>query len=471
MAELMSPGDAASALEKALGGLKKGDAITIADAAARSGLALRDAEVGLHTLSTKYRGTLSATDKGELLFKFPYGFSLPLTKQPWLKRAWTKLKNGVLGIGKVVVRAWISIVMVAYALIFLVVGIALATRDERGGVMVAAILRMIFEALFWTFHPWSPIAVAREERRYRRHYEQEEKKAPFYQRVNRFVFGPDDEQQDPKAIEKNLIAQIRASKGRIGIGDVLRVTGLPREEADPLMARLMLDYEGDVKVSDDGGIFYEFPKLRLTAEERETSAPRAIWNEQVKAKPTTGNDAGSNWLIALLNGFNLVMSLVALETNLTIDRIIHIFQTWNVWPPVAPLPYDGIPLVLGVIPFVFSALLFALPVWRWATEARRKKTAAEENAKRQVLKTVIESTQQGEPVSEGKLKGAWQTATGEEPDLETLRRQVVELGGDVDLESGKYVFRDLEAEVKALAAERKNAPEEEKKVGEVIFAA
>jgi hypothetical protein len=87
------------------------------------------------------------------------------------------------------------------------------------------------------------------------------------------------------------------------------------------------------------------------------------------------------------------------------------------------------------------------------------------------LKTVIESTAAGEPVSEGKLKGAWRAAAGEEPDLETLRRQVLELGGDVDLETGKYVFRDLEAEAKALAEERKNAPEEEKKVGDVIYAA
>ena len=45
----------------------------------------------------------------------------------------------------------------------------------------------------------------------------------------------------------------------------MRVTGLPRDKADPLMARLMLDYEGDVGVSEDGGIFYRFAALRKTA--------------------------------------------------------------------------------------------------------------------------------------------------------------------------------------------------------------
>ena len=51
-------------------------------------------------------------------------------------------------------------------------------------------------------------------------------------------------------VEQRLIAAIRAGKGRIGLGDVMRVTGYPREKADPLMAKLMLDYDGDVAVSD-----------------------------------------------------------------------------------------------------------------------------------------------------------------------------------------------------------------------------
>ena len=66
-------------------------------------------------------------------------------------------------------------------------------------------------------------------------------------------------------MERRILAEIRAQKGRIGLADVMRVTGLPREEADPLMARLMLDYEGDVEVSEEGGIIYRFEALRKTA--------------------------------------------------------------------------------------------------------------------------------------------------------------------------------------------------------------
>ncbi|MCC7071531.1 MAG: hypothetical protein IT383_09415 [Deltaproteobacteria bacterium] len=469
--------EAAGLLEAALKrSVRKGSKLTIADAATAAGIPLREAEAGLHALVAKYRGTLSATDKGELLFHFPYGLSLPLTKQPWLTRAVDRVKRAVLGVGKFVVRAWISIVMVSYALIFLAVGIALATRDERGGVFVGAVLRVIFEALWWTFHPFSPFAATNvwDDRSWGK---PREKKAPFYERVNRFVFGPEEKKPDAQEMERRILLQMRARKGRVGIGDVMRVTGLPRDEADPLMARLMLDYQGEVKVSDDGAIFYEFPDVRRTAQAGHVVAPPPVWREQVKARPITGNDGGSNWTVTLLNGFNLVMSLVALKTNLTFDRLLHIIEHWKSIVPVAPLPYDGTPLIFGLIPFVFSALIFALPIYRWATDAARKKQATQENGRRAVLKTVLDATAAGEGVTEGRLKGAWQQATGEEPDLATLRRQVVELGGDIDLkeveDTGRapYRFRDLEAEVKALAAERANASDEEQQVGKVVFAA
>jgi len=75
----MEPDQAAGVLRTALAG-QTGDA-TIADAAARSGLALRDAELGLHRLLSAHRGHLSVTDKGELLFRFPMGFAIDFERR------------------------------------------------------------------------------------------------------------------------------------------------------------------------------------------------------------------------------------------------------------------------------------------------------------------------------------------------------------------------------------------------------
>ena len=71
----MDPHEAAKVLE---GALKDPRApVTVADAAAASGLALRDAERGLNWLTSTYRGHLRVTEEGQLLFLFPYGFTKP----------------------------------------------------------------------------------------------------------------------------------------------------------------------------------------------------------------------------------------------------------------------------------------------------------------------------------------------------------------------------------------------------------
>src|SRR5206468_11286053 len=127
------------------------------------------------------------------------------------------------------------------------------------GTAVYFVMRILGDALFWTFHPFSPIAIGRGNGwGYERERVRSTDSTPFYEKVNRFFFGVTDAPEDPLVMERKILAQIRAQKGRIGLADVMRVTGLPRHEADPLMARLMLDYDGDVIVSDEGGITYTF---------------------------------------------------------------------------------------------------------------------------------------------------------------------------------------------------------------------
>lgn len=125
------PKTAAAVLEKSLKGPLKG--LTIADAATQSGLALREAQTGLHYLVSDYRGHLSATQKGELLFDFPYGFTKPWQAQDCFEEALKKVKKFALGVAKLVVRAWISVVLIAYVAIFAVIliGLTLAKSSDR----------------------------------------------------------------------------------------------------------------------------------------------------------------------------------------------------------------------------------------------------------------------------------------------------------------------------------------------------
>jgi hypothetical protein len=467
--------------------------LTVADAAAQTGLPLRDAESGLKWLSTEYRGQLRVTSEGQLVHLFPQGFTKPWEGRDARKRAAQAFGRGLMGVLRFIVRAWVAIVLVGYAAIFvsLILAMTFARQgnDSRrsdnlpGGALAYAFFRVLGDALFWTFHPWSPFSVYASTGGWDRGYEARRyapraaagPRLPLYERVNRFFFGPALPAEDPRETERHLLAVIRAGKGRIGLADVMRATGLPREKADPMMARLMLDYEGDVGVSEDGGIFYSFPAMRKTASESETSrpsaAPPAAWDSQPKPlPPLTGNSAGANVGIAALNAFNLLMGFWAIGNGLTLERVSHLFD--RVPPPIID---SGVPIALGVVPIIFSALLFVVPVGRALVRPLKQRKQVEERGRLAVLRAVLERVRGKQPVTDRVVAEAWRGATGRPAEAKRLDRELVALGGDVDIEAGggaetRWRFPDLETEAAAVAAERDAAAEEEARLGKIVFA-
>jgi hypothetical protein len=452
--------------------------LTVADAAAKTGLALRDAESGLTWLSSEYRGQLRVTSDGDLVHVFPTGFTKPWESSDARRRAVRAVGNAALGALRFVVRAWVSIVLVSYAALFLalLVGTSLARSDSNsrndrglpGGALAYAFLRVVGDALFWTLHPWSPFYVDTSAPRSGRSRAGAQPRIPLYERVNRFFFGPPGAPEDPRENERLVVEAIRAGKGRIGLADVMRVTGLPRDQADPMMARLMLDYDGDVDVSEDGGLVYRFPAVRRTASEAVVAPPAPAWSRARPLPPLTGNPAGVNVAVAGLNAFNLLMGLWAIDNDMTIERAAHLFDR---------VPYHvvgtGLPIALGVVPLVFSALLFLLPVSRAVVRSFRRRAAVAERGRLAVLREVLDRVRGKQPVTDAAVEQAWAQATGRPADRRRLDRALVALGGDVDIEpSGqtRWRFVDLETEAVAVAAEREAAADSEARLGQVVYA-
>ncbi len=477
----MEPREAAKVLE---GSLKNPRApVTIADAAAESGLALRDAERGLNWLTSTYRGHLRVTEEGQLLFLYPYGFTRPWETRDRVRDAFRALGRLLGGAARFVVRAWMMIIIFAYAGSFLAILIGFLFAGQGGsssrqgsGTLAYVFFRVLADALFWTFHPFSPVAIRGSSTA-----EAGTDKVPFYEKVNRFVFGPTPPRDEPLLMERRILAEIRAQRGRIGLGDVMRVTGLPREEADPMMARLMLDYDGDVDVSEGGGITYRFEALRKTVLETREPRPAPAWSERKRVPPVTGNSTGSNVAIGLLNGFNLAMGSVALGTNLTLHRIANLYEMVRSRPHYAghyhapvvhSIPYDGIPIAFGLLPIVFSLALFLMPVGRVLLQRFRARAVARENGRLGLLREILTRVNARAPLTEPALEKAWTDAAGEAPAPKQLTRCVVDLGGDVQIEESgevRYRFVDLEAEAEALEEERAAAAQTEAQVGRVVF--
>jgi len=494
---MMTPEAAAEVLKKTLDPKKR--ALTIADAATVSGLGLDDSERGMHFLVKEYRGHLRVTEDGDLLFKFPTGFSKPWEIPSGARKLFRRVGRGVEGAARFVVRAWVAIVLVGYVALFVALLIALMfargngssdSRSRGGGSLFTGVFRILGDALFWTFHPFSPITFVpipmNLGRGYGRGYgdaygarrsassarsfagPQSRASSPFYERVDRFFFGPKTEPVDDDDLYRYVAAEIRNQKGRIGLADVMRITGKTRDEIDPLMSRLLLDYDGSVEVSEEGGIAYRFPGIRKTAGELEVPSAPPIWAHREEPQPITGNSTNEDLLIGGLNAFNIFGSLYVLTSGLTVERIIAIVQK----VPVERLPPPGTSWALGIIPLVFSAALFLLPLGRIALRPLRARRARRENGRRAVLQGIIEKAKAG-GVSDRELKERYRFATGEDVSDKEISKQVLALGGDVDLDRAgegiHYRFPDLELEARAVEAEREAAGEDEAKVGKVIF--
>ncbi len=476
----MDPAAAAEVLKKAIPAPNK--PFTVADASVASGLPTRDAEAGLNVLTSEYRGHLRVSEDGDLVHVFPHGFTKPWETQERFERIAKKIGGALLGVGRFVVRAWLLVVMVAYALLFvaLLIGLTFAgrsnDRDEGSGAagpILAGLFRMIADALFWTFHPWSPFYVDTSMSTFeRRAVRGEAPDVPFYEKVNRFVFGPTMPPVDPHAMRARVLAEIRRLEGRIGLADVMRVTGLPREEADPLMARLMLDHDGTVDVAEQGGIVYRFEALRRTAGAgAPMHAARPAWESPPVLPPLTGNTAGANVGIVALNVFNALAASFVMSNGLTITNLMALFERRpRGQPPV--FVDNGLPIALGLVPFVFSLGVLALPAIRALFRARKRSAVAEEKARLAILREVLTRAPKKQPVPDEALKSAYRIATGDEPSSKEITRRVVELGGDVDVGPEgevRYRFADLEAEAEALEEERAQASENEARLGKIVF--
>jgi len=453
---------------------------TLADASAQSGLSILDAERGLHYLVAEYRGHLSATDSGELLFSFPTAFTKPWERIDRLTKMWRKVKSSLLGIAKFVVRAWISIVLVGYVAIFALILIALsfAKNNDRnsdsssfgGTLLFHTLFRVILDSLFWTFHPFSPFYVG-----YNDPYNQRprEKTGHFYEKVNRFFFGPEKVEEDELAVNRAILDEIRALNGRIGLADILRVSGLEREKAEPLMSKLMLDYDGDVVVADNGGISYRFINIRKTTQDLVMRRPAPIWERLEKLLPLTGNTAGSNLLIAGLNGFNLFMSSIAISGGWTVAKLQYLLTVSQQQARLGlapPMP-EGTPLVLGWIPFCFSLALFALPAARILLRPKEKQRVAHENGRRGLLRGVLTRLNL-KGIDEGTLKNEWERSAQTKPATKELVHEIVKLGGEMEIQDNGqtlYRFKDLENENAALKEERSKAQASERDAGQVVF--
>jgi hypothetical protein len=421
----------------------RGARLTRADAMVASGLPDDETGRALTALLGEYRSHLSATDSGELLYEFDPAFSRR-DAVPWRERGaqlGRALSRGFTLLFKVAIVA----TLVGYFAAFVAMMLALvfarsdsSDSDDDGGFGIGG--------LFW-FWGWDvgPSGAGRRSAR----TASRAPRTPFYKRVFAFVFGPPAPAVDPLEDEKQIVAYIRAQKGRIAAVDLVRLMGWSFPRAEEEVTRLMVDYGGEPEVSDDGVVLYTFKALRKTARgAAELTSPRWAWERLEPSPPLTGNTTGTNTLIGFFNGFNLLAPLwivPAFEARLHVS-----LASWH--------------FLVRDFPLAFSALFFAVPAARWIKARFDARRRSARNDRRRLLGRIFADSA---PRRRDEIAPTPALAA-------LLDRELVVLGGDVALEPDRlgtpcYTFPRIEEETAAVARARAAAPGDERDAGRVVF--
>jgi hypothetical protein len=448
---------------------KNGNRGTVADVVGLSGLPKHQVETVLPAVVSQCRGHLAVTESGEILYKFPQGVRNAEKSLGKKLLSWTaKFLRGLF-------KAWILVMLVGYFVLFvaillvaLLVSFALSfmRRDDDsegaavgglvGGLMVSRVLEFFLILWLYSGDPYE---------------RQQKKKKPFYKAVFEFVFGVEEKPEIRAKMErKAAISLIRQKKGTVSLEELMALTGKDRAEADAFASRLLLEFEGEPRVTENGTLNFWFPELLKTS-----SDAKAYTLPDLEPIPFTRNPPKTNKWIIGFNGFNLALSLyflaygiggpAALGTNP--DNFSLIYQITLALAAVfghtnIEAANGGLTLVLGVVPLVYSAFFFGIPaIRRWKEKAKNLRRQAD-NLRRRVVAAVL-ARPVGFPVDQLPSDG-----------VSDAQAMVHDLAGSrsVDVVSDQplvYSIPDLEREQKDLEQVRQETDLSKLALGKVVF--
>jgi hypothetical protein len=427
--------------------------LTKADAVALTGMPNDQAEPALKSLVATYRSHMAVTDDGDLVYEFDPSLErrdkVPLSER--LAAAGQVAWRGF----QVLFKIWIVVTLVAYVVAFVAMMVSLMVArsssdrdDRRGGDGFG------FPWLwFWLMPDLAPPGYRRDAygRSIRRPRNVPQKR--FYQSVFDFVFGPKTAPNDPREADKRLLSFLRDHKGRVTAAELSGLTGLSLASAEEELTRLMVEYDGEVEVADDGTLLYVFEEVLPSASAAGTRWTWA-WDQADPVPPLTGNTPTANAVTAGFTGFNLFASMTIAPAFL---------QRFH-------LPTEPWTFFLTVFPLVFSAIFFAVPATRALVRRGKLKKRARRQLRRELYREIW--TRPGEPRDPAELTARAAERTGmpvadAQKMLDTLVR---DLDGDITTDAEgrmRYVFPRLAEEQAAVQKARAAAPD--RQLGEVVF--
>ncbi len=186
---------------------------------------------------------------------------------------------------------------------------------------------------------------------------------PFYAKVFSFVFGDDFE---VKTIDNEVnILKFIKKYHKITLSDIINLTGLPELKSQKLILSVIVKYNGEISVSENGVIYYKFNDFDFRGLKKGSFS--YIWERKQPEHKLNINDEDTNTKIII---FGIV--------NLTISAIVTLgaFDGNEIFSPGI---YNYLKFWYGNLSFFYSSVFFILPVIRYPFVLMKRNSAKKIN--------------------------------------------------------------------------------------------
>ncbi len=297
--------------------------VTVGDVAAQSGLSLANASNELMRLATDSGGHMQVAESGDIAYVFARNFrnillnrSFKLQLQAWLKTVWKSVFYLIrISFGIVLIISIGIVVLGIIAALFALQSSNSDDRSDRGDSRDRSYDRggggFIFMPNLWWGNPFSVFDPSYDERRQSKLRASEPEPMGFLESVFSFLFGDGDPNADLEERRWRAIAQVIRQNGGVvaaeQITPYLDELGNTAEGYEDYVLPVLVKFNGQPQVSDQGEIVYSFPELQTVGAERKQRSIASHLEEKLWQFSQAGS--GRVTLSAGLGIFYLVASL------------------------------------------------------------------------------------------------------------------------------------------------------------------
>jgi hypothetical protein len=264
--------------------------MTPADLIVRTGLSVYQVNDALAELIKKHPCRLDVNEKGELIYEFDFQTEKN-TLAKWAGKVWNSTKKGIVNFVK-----W----RVSNDLY----------KNYSGGIINWVIALAPLSPLipfYFLFRQFSPSFKAKTDDIIQFFCEGEP--SPYHNAFRKdeirkiafnFILG-EKEVKDELDLEKRILSYIDLNNRKITTADLVMLTGWSFEKAEQEATKLMVQYHGNVYVTEEGVIIYHFPEIdsqnKVWYNTHSNTSPY-IWDNLIPLRKWNTNYASENTTMA-----------------------------------------------------------------------------------------------------------------------------------------------------------------------------